>query len=344
MLDLVTNGCLLAIDLLWLAGLLRGAPPLRWTLLCGSLAGLGAIAVADAGWGDGFAAMRALSWLLFVHGPLVLLALAARVPAARVPAVLAALVDAGIGADAFLVEPHRLEVRTVEVRSDEVQEPLRIVVLADVQSDRFGAYEQEVFARAAALDGDLILLPGDFVQARPAQHAAEVAAFRALLPLLRAPLGVWAVQGNAEDARWAEELFAGTGVQAADETTTVDLGPITLSALSFGDGFDRDAVLPAADGFHVAFAHAPDFSLSPRVDADLLLAGHTHGGQVQLPFFGPLLTLTFVSRDAAAGIPQPRGDGGWLVVSRGIGMERGHAPRLRFGCRPEIVVIEVMPR
>jgi predicted MPP superfamily phosphohydrolase len=79
------------------------------------------------------------------------------------------------------------------------------------------------------------------------------------------------------------------------------------------------------------------------VEADLLIAGHTHGGQVRLPGIGPLITLSRVRRSWAAGLTDI-GRGRQLLVSRGIGMERGRAPRLRFLCRPELVVLELAPR
>jgi hypothetical protein len=87
--------------------------------------------------------------------------------------------------------------------------------------------------------------------------------------------------------------------------------------------------------------HMPDFSLG-SVDADLLIAGHTHGGQVQLPLVGPLLTLSQVPRSWASGLTEIE-PGKMLVVSRGIGMERGLAPRLRFLCRPQLVILELVP-
>lgn len=74
----------------------------------------------------------------------------------------------------------------------------------------------------------------------------------------------------------------------------------------------------------------------------MLVAGHTHGGQVRLPGIGPLITLSAVPRSRAAGVIHPA-SGATRVVSRGLGMERGPAPRLRFLCRPEIVVIDVVP-
>ena len=93
--------------------------------------------------------------------------------------------------------------------------------------------------------------------------------------------------------------------------------------------------------FTIILGHNPNFSLK-RPKADLYLAGHTHGGQVQLPFIGPLITLSDVPKEQAHGrsdLP----DGTTLIVSRGIGMERYDAPRLRFFCPPEIVVIDLIP-
>jgi len=74
----------------------------------------------------------------------------------------------------------------------------------------------------------------------------------------------------------------------------------------------------------------------------LSLAGHTHGGQVRLPVLGPVTTLSSVPRRYAAGL-SVRPAGGHLFVSRGIGMERENAPRLRFLCRPQLVVIDLLP-
>jgi predicted MPP superfamily phosphohydrolase len=73
---------------------------------------------------------------------------------------------------------------------------------------------------------------------------------------------------------------------------------------------------------------------------DLVVAGHTHGGQVQLPLFGPAITLTGVPRHVAAG-GQHEINGNLIYVSRGVGIERGQAPRLRFMCPPEIAILEL---
>jgi hypothetical protein len=229
------------------------------------------------------------------------------------------------------------------IETDEIDRSVRIVVLSDVQTERVTDYERQVVERARALRPDLVLFPGDYVQRSGRGYVAAARELGRLLDTLHAPLGAFAVEGNVEHTTWVDDVFGGTSVRALARTTTVPLGPISLTALSFEDSFDANLVLRAAPGFHVVFGHAPDFSLGD-VDADLLVAGHTHGGQVQLPFFGPPVTYSQVPRHIAAGGLFAHAHGGRLVVSRGIGMERRNAPPLRFRCRPELVVVDLVPK
>lgn len=87
-------------------------------------------------------------------------------------------------------------------------------------------------------------------------------------------------------------------------------------------------------------AHRPDavLRLSPATRVDLVVSGHTHGGQLQLPLVGPLTTASHVPRAVAAGGLHEI-DGRRIYVSRGIGVERGQAPRLRFGAPPEVAIL-----
>ena len=115
-----------------------------------------------------------------------------------------------------------------------------------------------------------------------------------------------------------------------------------MTTLSLRDSFNAHLGLPRSDErFHIALGHAPDYALG-AVDADLLVAGHCHGGQVRLPLIGPPITLSQVPGEWTSG-RTALSDGRSLVVSRGVGMERAGAPELRFLCRPELVLIDVVP-
>jgi hypothetical protein len=92
--------------------------------------------------------------------------------------------------------------------------------------------------------------------------------------------------------------------------------------------------------YHLVLGHCPDYSPG-EIEADLLIAGHTRGGQVRLPLIGPLITLSEVLRSWAAGVTEIA-PGKRLIVSRGIGMER-YAPEIRCLCRPELSVLDLLP-
>jgi hypothetical protein len=193
---------------------------------------------------------------------------------------------------------------------------------------------------------DLVLFAGDYVQLGPRPQRAALR--DALADAMRAadvhaPLGALAVRGNVDGDDWSV-LFDGLPVTAVESTQAVDVGPLTVTCLSVADSYDTTLRVerPAGEKFHLVLGHCPDFALSPAVDADLLVAGHTHGGQVRLPFVGALWTHSRVPRQWCAGVTELSG-GRKLLVSRGVGMERGDAPRLRFLCRPELVVIELAP-
>ena len=257
---------------------------------------------------------------------------------------LLALTAIAIGIDTYLYEPTALQVNYLEVSTSKRDTPLRIAVLSDIQTDDVGAYERTAIRRAMATKPDIVLLPGDYVQ------GLTEADYDTLMPALRdvfveerlgAPLGAWAVQGNAEmPHRWVE-MFDGVPVVPVTETTRIQGEGFQLTALSLADSFDTSLEIPTGSTFHIVFGHGPDFS-EGAVMADLLIAGHTHGGQVRLPLLGPLLTFSTIPRSRSAGLTELDAER-TLVVSRGIGMERAYAPRLRFLCRPEVVIIDVLP-
>jgi hypothetical protein len=92
--------------------------------------------------------------------------------------------------------------------------------------------------------------------------------------------------------------------------------------------------------FTILLYHSPDL-LYEASDAgiDLQLSGHTHGGQVRLPFFGALFSGSLYGKEFESGRYQVGGT--TLYVSRGIGMEGAGAPRVRFLCPPEIILWEI---
>ncbi len=258
---------------------------------------------------------------------------------------------------ARFVEPYRLQTTFEQVRSAKLaglDRPLRIVVLADIQTDWVADYEEKVFRRTLELKPDLILLAGDYLQC-PDRESYRLQAQRLgkMLNDLRftAPLGVFAVPGNSESYN-GTDCFDNTDVQwLLDQTVRLKQGKATicLTGLSVKTGalstVAPSDLLSGLDSslFNIVLSHFPDFVLGLPAEhsVDLSLAGHTHGGQICLPFIGALTTACRIPRAQASGSHNINGTR--LCISPGIGVERGWAPRLRFFCPPQIMVIDLMP-
>jgi predicted MPP superfamily phosphohydrolase len=115
-----------------------------------------------------------------------------------------------------------------------------------------------------------------------------------------------------------------------------------------GVDYDREGRIPQtlasvpAGAFSIFLYHTPDeVATVAEQGADLYCAGHIHGGQIALPFYGALVTLSRYGKQYESGLH--RVGRTQLYVNRGIGMEGGRIPRVRFCSRPEITVIEVHP-
>jgi uncharacterized protein len=353
---LLYNLIMAAVDLaaVWL--LHQKRTPRRWfAVLCGAAAAAMILAVLlGFARADHFAVLRLAAYGIYLHGVLLLavsgglLWKGSRRLAGS--SLLIAVVLLGVAGYAFRIEPHWLDVTHRQFASDKVVRPLKIVVVADIQTDHVGDYEREVFRRVAEERPDLLLFSGDYVQAPWADRNGLWAGLR---PQIRevvenglAPGGrAFAVRGNVDWHDW-DRMFDGLGVQTVNATQSIELEPLglTLTCLSWTDSIRTEVTVarPRPGRFHIVMGHSPNFALGP-IDADLLVAGHTHGGQVRLPWIGPLITHASVPHSWAAGQTELPG-GGTLLVSRGLGMERGHAPQLRFNCRPELMVIELLPQ
>jgi len=261
--------------------------------------------------------------------------------------VIFALALAGLPciAYAYFVEPYWLEVTHVRVTSAKLSlgtGPIRIVFLSDLHSDPAPRLEEKLPAVVAAERPDLILFGGDCINS-----PAGLPVFRRCMSELAGIAPTFAVRGNVDVWHGDElDLFDGTGVRELKaETVTLELrgAHVWLAGVPVGSEASIDRVLTQvpAQACSIFLYHYPDETGRAAAHAvDLYLAGHTHGGQVALPFYGALLTLSKSGKKYEAGLYRVRDT--WVYVTRGIGMEGG-APRVRFLARPEVTVLDVTP-
>lgn len=230
---------------------------------------------------------------------------------------------------------------------DGLQRPVRIVQLSDVHASAMDMPRERlrrVVARINALQPDIIVLTGDYISGNPeAWSLAETRAALAPLGELTAPLGVFAVLGNHDGPAKTMAAFAGTGVRVLRGTSAA-AGPIwivgaddLLRGSPAVEAMRRAAeVLPAGRPI-IVIAHEPDFFQYLPERATLLIAGHTHGGQIRLPIVGGPRIGEFIDAHLRGVF---REHGQWLVVSSGLGTS---LVPIRIGVPPEIVEISLIP-
>jgi predicted MPP superfamily phosphohydrolase len=257
------------------------------------------------------------------------------------------------------IEPTWLRVARVPIPLPHLPPALAGLRVAQLSDFHFGphipaGYLEDAVARAAGENPDLIALTGDFIDRGPQHVAAAARLFRGL----RAPLGVFAVLGNhdfavhtARGVRRHEHLHSEVADALAREGVTVLRNravsaihrgePLTVAGVDdlWSGACDPRAALESAcpQAPRVLLAHNPQTAASlAAYRADLVLSGHTHGGQINWPGVGRLF-LGKQARRWAAGLYKL--DTGHLYVNPGVGF----GWRFRFGVRPELTVLTLEP-
>lgn len=226
-----------------------------------------------------------------------------------------------------------------------------VLFVTDVHAGPFLAPPalERTFEKLISLAPDLVLLGGDLTTSGVDEFDRFAPAFR----LLRAPLGVFAVMGNHEYytrrpdtlRRRVEEH----GIRFLDNRSVVlQRGGARLLLAGIDDLWegrpDLDAALRDA-GRHsgseaappvVLLSHNPDvFFEAARRGAHLILSGHTHGGQIRIPGWPPLIRQSYYGLHAG----RYATDGAELIVSRGLGAD---GLPIRIGCPPEAVLLRLV--
>ncbi|MEN6425445.1 MAG: metallophosphoesterase [Phycisphaerales bacterium] len=245
---------------------------------------------------------------------------------------------------AYFIEPcwidmHSATLHTARLKSDS----FRIVQISDLHCDRTARNEERVVQIINGLKPDIVVATGDYLN-----DLAGLPRLRQMLSRLDAPLGRFAVTGNFEAFHWPNvDVLADSGFRVLErETVVVTKGADALAIT--GMGFVRsDSPRGPFEGFSedrydVFLFHTPDLveDFANR-GIDLYLCGHTHGGQVRLPWYGALVTLSKFGKKYESGLYRV-GDT-VLYVNRGLGLEPRPAPQVRFLARPEIAVFDILP-
>ena len=274
-----------------------------------------------------------------------------------------ALCAAGCYAYASLIEPRllrRTQRQIVLPNLPPSLDGLTILLLSDFHTTKWGYLESRVLSIIESSQYDLMVLAGDF-----ANSSAGIEPFMTLIREASPKMGAFAVKGNTEHKSDIKKLWPNLRRSLCDagvtvlEDKAVNFTPCGRSANIWVGGVedhylqksDIGNVLPPAgfDGFKLLISHTPDVLQDERCcQYDLILSGHTHGGQFRLPYSPPMYSHTRIGGWAADGLvlpetiaarlkrpkPQPT-----LYVSRGVGTVGRGPIWLRFNCPPEVCLL-----
>ena len=216
---------------------------------------------------------------------------------------------------------------------------LRLLHISDAHLSPRNDFTESIVSRAEAARPDLVAVTGDLPSG---PYGIPLA--RRLLERLAARWPTYVVLGNADHradrfhhsiARWHEtgaHVLINRGIPSAD-------GRLWIAGVDdpmrHRDDPAQALANAPANAFRLLLAHSPDvIQRAAALEADLILSGHTHGGQVRLPLIGALLTRARVGRRYARGVFR-LGSGAVLIVTSGLGVTR---LAVRFWCPPEMTL------
>jgi predicted MPP superfamily phosphohydrolase len=243
------------------------------------------------------------------------------------------------------IEPNWIATEQVVIHDPALAEALKgitVVQISDIHlQGGIGCRERELVAKVNALKPDLLFITGDFFSDKwKMELPAEVAALTKLIRSFRTTSGIYGIEGNYDGPLRVPEVrraFTTAGIDIlSDESRTVHL-PNNRSLHivgTFSEHLDPKLFegIPA-QAPTVLLDHYPDiFGEAASAGVNLVLTGHTHGGQIGIPFLirrsHSANKSRFIKGLFAVGNTK-------LYVNRGIGTT--HVP-VRFFCRPEITV------
>lgn len=261
----------------------------------------------------------------------------------------------GIGGSIYsiLIEPLWFDIVEVSIslsRLPKAFSGLRVLQISDIHAGEqfMPGHLGEVVQKILALKPDIVLITGDFVYSSPMMTDEILETTGDLLAQISNSIPTFAVMGNHDHwwdvARVRKMLQRANVKELANDFFTIRKDNAMLHICGVDDFYERKSelepilsVLPE-EGCAILMAHEPDFADKSSISGrfDLQVSGHSHGGQVVLPFIGPLVLPNY-GRKYPSGLYKI-GEM-FQYTNRGLGMV---FPYVRFLCRPEITVFTLI--
>ena len=207
-------------------------------------------------------------------------------------------------------------------------------------------FVKKVIGKANSINGDMIVCTGDYVHER--NEIEQIDTVWPIISQLKATYGVYSVLGNHDhwaDFNKSEYWLNKSGQNIRHKSVKIGKNGEEIWLGGAGDyyedsvGIDRAFENVPQEKCKIVLAHNPDTADQNFITTvDLVVSGHTHGGQVKIPFVGtPILPVE--NKKYSSGYIQTPKTG--VFISRGIGWT---IIPVRFNCFPEIAVLNLIPK
>lgn len=247
-----------------------------------------------------------------------------------------------VAAGRFMAD--NIVVQNIEVKNPKIGQYTRVVQISDIHFSRVidERFAERIVPMINGLKPDIVLFTGDYMD----KGIADPLKIAEIMNKIEAPMGKYAISGNHEFytgyfdciefiEKNGFEFMDGRVVEAG---RNIAIGGVMDRGAEEADVFyhEDEKVLRQFrnENFNIYLKHRPELEDGDETHFDLMLSGHTHGGQI-FPFS---LLVKIVNRYIAG--MYDLGNGAKLYVSRGTG---SWGPPVRFGATPEITLIELRP-
>lgn len=243
----------------------------------------------------------------------------------------------------FTIEPNVVTIKKYRLKDDALK-GVKIVLAGDFHVKPYQEKRlQYVVNKINLQNPDVVVLIGDYVNMHEETMSYPIFKTAEKLSEIYSKAGIYTVLGNHDyykDGAKIKKALSDKGIIVLENRCRkIEIGDKTFYIAGIEDlttGFPNvKRALKYADGPVILLSHQPDIFPDVPDCVNLTLAGHTHGGQVVLPFIGPLIVPSKFGKKYACGYFEENSKK--MIVTKGIGTS---ILPIRFNCSPEIVVIE----
>ncbi|MBQ2644659.1 metallophosphoesterase [bacterium] len=244
----------------------------------------------------------------------------------------------------FTIEPNVVTVNKYKIK-DENLKGIKVVLAGDFHVKPYQAKRLDyIINKINAQNPDIVLLVGDYINMHSDYMSYPIIKIAEKLSKIYSKAGIYTVLGNHDyykEGQKIKQALTEKGITVLENRCRkIEIGDKEFYVAGIEDlttGFPNvERALRNAKKPTILLSHQPDiFPKLPKDRINITLAGHTHGGQVVIPFIGPLIVPSKYGTKYASGYFEENGNK--MIVTKGIGTS---ILPIRFNCAPEIVVIE----